>query len=164
MEIPKEVHVNFLGSYGCGKTSVIRRYFEDVTGGYELKDGPTPSTQSYFKTKEQHPMRLKNSSLKVYDSGHTLGVRDEVGSQVMDAIVVCADITDESSIKMAFLYGVALLPAISHSNKQPSCILCMTKGEEEKRAYTDAELRQANEKMFYPFDSGITKKGIYSVK
>lgn len=160
MEIKKEVLVSFIGSYGCGKTSVIRRYFPEV----DVREGPTKyGWNVYTKTVGQHPMGLRHSSLAVYDAGHSLNVRDEVGSSVMDAIVVCADVTSESSIKMALLYNMALFPVAAYSGppgrdvKKAMRILCLTKVDV---AYADwaltlSDIKAANAAMVLPFDAVV---------
>ncbi len=166
MEIKKEVLVSFIGSYGCGKTSVIRRYFPECREGEKFYHDGAPTKGGwmvYTKTIEQHPMGLKQSSLKVYDAGHSLNVRDEVGSGVMDAIVVCADVTNESSIKMALLYNMALFPVAAYSGppgrdvKKAMRILCLTKTETFSGTWAVplAEIKAVNVAMPLPFDEII---------
>lgn len=132
MKVSKIVQVMFLGSYGCGKTSLIRRYFSDVLTEFELKDGPTLETTRYFKTKEQHPMGLNNTELSCYDPCHSFDILSEMSSSVMDAYVVCADATDEQSVKTALLYlnMLVLLHADDKLRKRPTYIFCLTKWDD----------------------------------
>ena len=155
MEMKKEVLVSFIGSYGCGKTSLIRRYFPEV----DVCEGPTKNGWNvYTKTIDQHPMGLQHSSLAVYDAGHSLKVENEVGSSVMDAIVVCADVTSGTSIKMALLYNMALFPVAAYRGtsgrdvKKATRILCLTKVD-MPWVMPLSDITAANAAMALPFDA-----------